>query len=158
MRSETNRSPSVPKTKPKLPVPTVRVWYVCYCEAVTYLRLILVFDHQGMHEYMLEPQIKQKFKKQGFPGDSVVKDPAAKAGDAGSIPGPGRPHMQRSGSARGPALLGHCSRACAPEPRGPRRPLKPPLHSKRSPRSPRPERPRRNEDPAQPKINKIKLL
>ena len=69
---------------------------------------------------MLEPQIKQKFKKQGFPGGSVVKDPAAKAGDAGSIPGPGRPHMQRSDFARGPALLGHCSRACAPEPRGPR--------------------------------------
>ena len=37
-------------------------------------------------------------------------------------------------------------------------PLETPLHSKRSLRSPRPERPRRNEDPAQPKINKIKLL
>ena len=31
--------------------------------------------------------------KQGFPGDSVVKNPPADAGDMGSIPGPGRSHM-----------------------------------------------------------------
>ena len=29
----------------------------------------------------------------GFPGGSVVKHPPASAGDAGSIPGPGGPHM-----------------------------------------------------------------
>ena len=29
----------------------------------------------------------------GFPGGSVVKNPPANAGDKGSIPGAGRPHM-----------------------------------------------------------------
>ena len=29
---------------------------------------------------------------EGFPGGSVVKNPPAKAGDAGLIPGPGRCH------------------------------------------------------------------
>ena len=28
-----------------------------------------------------------------FPGESVVKNPSASAGDTGSIPGPGRSHM-----------------------------------------------------------------
>ena len=32
----------------------------------------------------------------GFPGDAVVKNPPAIAGDMGSIPGPGRSHMLRS--------------------------------------------------------------
>ena len=32
----------------------------------------------------------------GFPGGAVVKNPLAEAGDMGSIPGPGRPHMPRS--------------------------------------------------------------
>ena len=31
-----------------------------------------------------------------FPGDAVVKNPPANAGDTGSIPGPGRSHMLRS--------------------------------------------------------------
>ena len=31
-----------------------------------------------------------------FPGGAVVKNPPANAGDTGSIPGPGRPHMPRS--------------------------------------------------------------
>ena len=30
-----------------------------------------------------------------FPGGSVVKNPAANAGDTGSVPGPGRSHMPR---------------------------------------------------------------
>lgn len=34
------------------------------------------FSHQGMHEYTLGQQIKQRFKS-GPPGGSVVKDPAA---------------------------------------------------------------------------------
>ena len=33
---------------------------------------------------------------QGFPGDAVVKNPPANAGDTGSSPGPGRSHMPRS--------------------------------------------------------------
>ena len=39
---------------------------------------------------------------QGFSGGPVVKDPPAKAGDMGSIPGPGRSRVPRS------------SKACAP--------------------------------------------
>ena len=50
-------------------------------------------------------EIKEKIKKyqetndnknmmtQDFPGVAVVKNPPANAGDAGSIPGPGRCHM-----------------------------------------------------------------
>ena len=33
---------------------------------------------------------------QGFPGGTVVKNPPANAGDTGSSPGPGRPHVPRS--------------------------------------------------------------
>ena len=33
---------------------------------------------------------------QGFPGDSVVKNPPDDAGDTGSIPDPGRSHVPRS--------------------------------------------------------------
>ena len=32
----------------------------------------------------------------GFPGDAVVKNLLANAGDTGSSPGPGRSHMPRS--------------------------------------------------------------
>ena len=42
---------------------------------------------------------------------SVVKNPPVNAGDMGSIPGPGRPHMLRGNSARVPQLLSLCSRA-----------------------------------------------
>ena len=34
-----------------------------------------------------------KEQKEGFPGDAVVKNPPAHAGDTGSIPGLGRSHM-----------------------------------------------------------------
>ena len=37
-----------------------------------------------------------KFSIKGFPGDPVVKNPPANAGDMGSSPGPGRSHMPRS--------------------------------------------------------------
>ena len=38
-----------------------------------------------------------KYQKTGdLPGDAVVKNPPANAGDTGSIPGPGRSHMTRS--------------------------------------------------------------
>ena len=37
-----------------------------------------------------------KIELQAFPGGSVVKNPAASARDAGSIPGLGRSHMLRS--------------------------------------------------------------
>ena len=37
-----------------------------------------------------------KVPKKYFPGDPVVKNPTAKAGDTGLIPDPGRFHMPRS--------------------------------------------------------------
>ena len=37
-----------------------------------------------------------KSKDVDFPGGAVVKNPPAKAGDTGSIPGPGRYHMPQS--------------------------------------------------------------
>ena len=49
-----------------------------------------------------------------FPDGPVVKNPLANAGDTGSIPGPGRPHMLWSNRAR-VLLLSLCSRACAPQ-------------------------------------------
>ena len=36
---------------------------------------------------------KKKALSWGLPGDSVVKNPPANAGDTASIPGPGRSHM-----------------------------------------------------------------
>ena len=38
----------------------------------------------------------KKTEMRGFPGGAVVKDPPAKAGDTGSIPDLGRPHMPQS--------------------------------------------------------------
>jgi len=36
---------------------------------------------------------KKEKKRHQLPGDSVVKNLPVNAGEAGSIPGPGRPHM-----------------------------------------------------------------
>ena len=38
----------------------------------------------------------------GLPGGSVVENPPANAGDGGSIPDQGRPHMPQSNQAHGP--------------------------------------------------------
>ena len=43
-----------------------------------------------------EPYVAIENNEQDFPGDSVVKDPAANARYTGLIPGPGRFHMQQS--------------------------------------------------------------
>ena len=43
--------------------------------------------------------------RRDFPACAVVKNPAANAGDMGSIPGPGRSRMPRSHQARVPQLL-----------------------------------------------------
>ena len=40
--------------------------------------------------------VREKSIVRGFPGGAVVKNPPANAGDRGSSPGPGRPHMPRS--------------------------------------------------------------
>ena len=47
----------------------------------------------------------------GFPGGLVVKNPPTSAGDAGSIPGPGRSHRPQSSKAGEPRLLSWGSRA-----------------------------------------------
>ena len=51
----------------------------------------------------------------GFPGGSVVKNPPASAGDAGSSPGPGRSHMPWSNWSHAPQLLSLRSRAHKPQ-------------------------------------------
>ena len=56
-----------------------------------------------------------KYLSRDFPGDAVVKNLPANAGDMGSIPGPGRPHMPWSNQARVPQLLSLCSRAREPQ-------------------------------------------
>ena len=45
---------------------------------------------------ILEQAINYKTIRQDFAGGAVVKNLPAKAGDTGSIPGPGRSHMLRS--------------------------------------------------------------
>ena len=42
------------------------------------------------------PSFILKHGQRDFPGGAVVKNPPANAGDTGSIPGPGRPHMLQS--------------------------------------------------------------
>ena len=37
-----------------------------------------------------------ELEEQGFPGDLVIRNPPANAGDVDSIPGPRRSHMPRS--------------------------------------------------------------
>ena len=43
----------------------------------------------------------------GFPGDSVLKNPPVKAGDAGSIPGPGRSPGEGNGNPLQYSCLGN---------------------------------------------------
>ena len=50
----------------------------------------------------------------------MAKNPPANAGDTGLSPGPGRPHMPRSNSARAPQLLSLRSRAREPQLLSPR--------------------------------------
>ena len=51
--------------------------------------------------------------KSGFPGDSVVKNPPAKAGDTGSIPGLGRSPGGGNGKFHGHrSLVGYSPRGC----------------------------------------------
>ena len=56
--------------------------------------------------------------EQCFPGDSVVKNLPASAGDTGSIPNLGRSHMPQSDQVYAPQLLSLC--AGAPELRLPK--------------------------------------
>ena len=67
----------------------------------------------------------------------MLKNPPAKAGDTGSIPGPGRSHMPRSNEAHAPQPLSPCvgvHEAQLLSPWAAMKPLhlEPTLHSKRS--------------------------
>ena len=42
------------------------------------------------------PALGSKVERRDFPGDPVVKNPPANAGNRGSMPGPGRSHMPQS--------------------------------------------------------------
>ena len=66
-----------------------------------------------------------------FPGDAMVKNLPASAGDTGSSPSPGRSHMPRSNYARAPQLLSLHSRAREPQLLKPAH-LEPVLRNKRS--------------------------
>ena len=53
---------------------------------------------------------KQKKQKGGFPGGSVVKILPVSAGNTGSVPDLGRPHVLRTNKAHEPQLLSLCSK------------------------------------------------
>ena len=119
----------------------------------------------------------------GFPGDSVVKNLPANAGDRGSIPDLARSHMLRTNEAHEPQLLSLCfsagelqllsphaptTEALAPYSPGSTAKKSPPREAhapqqgactpqlERSPCSLHPQKsPLRKEDPSQPKTNKI---
>ena len=57
----------------------------------------------------------QNLQLRDFPGDPVVKNLPADAGDTGSLPAPGRSHTLWSNQACEPELLSLCSRAHAPQ-------------------------------------------
>ena len=60
------------------------------------------------------PPFKNKLAE-GCPGDTVVKNPPANAGDMGSSPGLGRSYVPWSNKARGPQLLSLRSRTHEPQ-------------------------------------------
>ena len=107
--------------------------------------------------YYLAPVRMATIKKStntGFPGGAVVRNLPASAGDTGSSPGPGISHIPRSNLARAPQLLSLRSRAREPQLLKPVH-LEPMLCNKRSHCNKKPTC--SNEDPTQPKINKINL-
>ena len=60
--------------------------------SATYRDLYFTF----IFNYTFSPQMAASLlilKLADFPGDAVVKNPPANAGDMGSSPGPGRSHM-----------------------------------------------------------------
>ena len=61
--------------------------------------VIMAFDLEEKTEPI---SLYQEDKQRGFAGGSGVKNPPAKAGDLGSTPDPGRPHVPRSSWGRAP--------------------------------------------------------
>ena len=70
--------------------------------------------HSGMQMPSLPMSYFPKRKSQHFPGGSGVNNLPSKAGERGSIPGSGKPHLPGSNQACTPQLLRPCSRACEP--------------------------------------------
>ena len=124
------------------------------------LRLSPILRHH------LRPYNKQV---QGFPGGSVVKNLPANARDLDSIPDPGGCYTSQSSWAHAPQLLSLCSRAWEPQNTAARTPTARALQREEPPqweaRAPQLERSPHslqlenslcdNEDPVQPKLNKI---
>ena len=54
---------------------------------------MMLCKHQKHLSSKLFQVFKQKLHTQDFPGSLVGKNPSVNAGDMGSIPGPGGPHM-----------------------------------------------------------------
>ena len=63
----------------------------------------------------LQRDSKKAKEMKGFPSDPGVKNLPVRAGDIGSVPGPGRPHMLWSSSACEPPQLSLCPRAREPQ-------------------------------------------
>ena len=57
-----------------------------------------------LHRYKVSFLCPNKYAFWGFPGGSEVKNPPAKAGDMGSVPGLGRSHMPRSSCLSAPTV------------------------------------------------------
>ena len=55
----------------------------------------------------IDSNLELSIQPMGFPGDSVVKNPFAKAGDLGSIPGSGRSHGEGNGNPLQYSCLGN---------------------------------------------------
>ena len=115
------------------------------------------------------PRQESRHNGLGFPDSSVLKNPPANAGDLSSIPDPGRSHMPWSNKVWEPQLLSLCFRAWEPQllksvhPRERALRQEKPLaweacamQLQKSPHALQLEKsPCSNEDPGQPKINKI---
>ena len=95
----------------------------------------------------------------GFPGGSVVRNRPDSAGDAGSIPDPGRPHTPRTQQVQASEVLSLCYKAGEPQPPKPELRRVPPCSATgeatavRSPCSPQ-LGPHSHEDSTLPKTNK----
>ena len=80
-------------------------------------------DNRDEMDKFLEKYNLSRLNQEGFPGDAVVENLPANAGDTGSSPGLGRSHMAWSSWAREPQLLSlrattteaHAPRAHAPQ-------------------------------------------
>ena len=76
-------------------------------------------QHADLHKPSQVRRGNQKAGTRGLAWCAVVKNPAANAGDTGSIPGPGGSQVPQSNKGREPQLPNLCSRAREPQPPSP---------------------------------------